>query len=108
MALFKLLKGSAEKLKEFKCTEGYAYFTQDDGKFYIDTKNTETPDEVVIGNYDGELVPQKDGTEAPANRICINQKVFSYVDDDILDCGGADQEITPTTIIFNCGDSSLS
>jgi len=41
LALFKILKGSSSALGKtgnstYKATEGYAYFTQDDGKFYID------------------------------------------------------------------------
>ena len=43
MALFKILKGSSEGLKNLKATEGYAYFTPDDGKFYIDISSTNTP-----------------------------------------------------------------
>ena len=42
MALFKILKGSSEGLKNLKATEGYAYFTPDDGKFYIDIDSTNT------------------------------------------------------------------
>ena len=45
MALFKILKGKSADLKQtVKGTEGYAYFTPDDGKFYIDIKDTDTAD----------------------------------------------------------------
>lgn len=49
MALFKILQGSSEGLKKLKATEGYAYFTPDDGKFYIDIGSTENASEVVYG-----------------------------------------------------------
>lgn len=64
MALFKILQGSSEGLKKVKATEGYAYFTPDDGKFYIDVESTTDASQVVVG------------TEATVdngvNRICIN------------------------------------
>ena len=39
MALFKISKGLSENLP-ITYNEGYAYFTTDDGKFYIDTNNS--------------------------------------------------------------------
>ena len=98
MALFKIFRGNSSKLPDVKATEGYVYFTPDDGKFYIDIADA---DKAVVGNTTGEIV---DG--AKVNRICINQKIFSYNDYDILDCGtAADSEITEDTLIFNCGNS---
>jgi hypothetical protein len=51
MALFKILKGDSKNLGKTGGTnitkEGYAYFTPDDGKFYIDVTSDETP---VIGS----------------------------------------------------------
>lgn len=38
MALFKIFRGTSENLPT-KMHDGYAYFTTDDGKFYIDTSN---------------------------------------------------------------------
>lgn len=98
MALFKILKGSSEGLKKLKATEGYAYFTPDNGKFYIDISSTNTPQEVIVGNNNEETV---DGE--PVNRICINQRVFS--DYDILNCGSSSTVIDPNTenyLVFDC------
>jgi len=36
MALFKIAKGSSNNLGNQGLTEGYCWFTPDDGKFYID------------------------------------------------------------------------
>ena len=41
MALFKVSRGVAAQLPS-KITDGYAYFTTDDGKFYIDAGVTRT------------------------------------------------------------------
>ena len=41
MALFKVARGVAANLPK-KITDGYAYFTTDDGKFYIDANVTRT------------------------------------------------------------------
>lgn len=38
MALFKISKGQSENLSNQPLTEGYSWFTPDDGKFYIDAK----------------------------------------------------------------------
>ena len=113
MALFKIFNGKSENLgKESnteKINEGFAYFTPDDGKFYIDILNEGEVDKQakpVIGNYAGEPIQLEDGTMAKANRICINQKLFTYNDYDVLDCGTAENAvITVDTIIFNCGNS---
>lgn len=99
MALFKILKGNSSRLPDIKATEGYAYFTPDDGKFYIDIA---TADKAVVGNAQGEIVD-----DIEVNRICINQKIFSYNDYDILDCGTANSENTEDVLIFNCGNSTI-
>ena len=41
MALFKIFRGSSSALPE-GLHDGYAYFTTDDGKFYIDTATKRT------------------------------------------------------------------
>ena len=99
MALFKILKGSPEGLKNLKATDGYAYFTPDDGKFYIDIASTDTPQEVIIGN-NKETV-----NGATVNRICINQRHYTYNDYDILNCGTSTTVINPDTedyFILDC------
>lgn len=99
MALFKILKGSSKGLKNLKATEGYAYFTPDDGKFYIDIDSTNTPQEVIVGN-NKETV---NGTTV--NRICINQRHYTYNDYDILNCGSSTTVINPDTedyFILDC------
>lgn len=69
MALFKILKGSSENLgitgETHKTKEGYAYFTPDDGKFYIDIVDST---KVTTGHS------EEDG----ANRICINDFSIIY------------------------------
>lgn len=79
MALFKILKGSSTRLPTVSPTEGYAYFTPDDGKFYIDIK---TESQAIVGNSQSE----KEGV----NRICINPDIFSNI--LIFDCGTASEE----------------
>lgn len=76
MALFKILKGKSANLKQTKATEGYAYFTPDDGKFYIDVASTDSADNVVVSYNDTDKVDNK-----TPNRICINADI------DIIDCG---------------------
>ena len=53
LALFKIFKGTRSQFttstKVAKANEGYAYFTVDDGKFYIDTSGDGTTDAVLTG-----------------------------------------------------------
>ena len=97
MALFKILKGNSTRLPTVSPTEGYAYFTPDDGKFYIDIK---TEPQAIIGNSQSE----KEGV----NRICINPDIFS--DTLIFDCGTASEEweIPDAPIVYQVllGDSN--
>ena len=96
MALFKILKGNSKNLPEQKATEGYAYFTPDDGKFYIDIATTNSKDDVIVGNIN----------DGKANRICINQRVVDFNDYTLLDCGTATEVIdSDVDIIFDCGTS---
>lgn len=43
MALFKILRGQSTDLYEQELHDGYAYFTSDDGRFYIDVALTNPP-----------------------------------------------------------------
>ena len=100
MALFKIFKGKSTDLGKAgnvtaSTKEGYAYFTEDDGKFYIDIADSDT---AYVGNNKNELV---DGH--PVNRICINQRIFNYNDFDVLDCGtAAEFDSDADVIIFDC------
>ena len=95
MALFKIFRGPSERLKDVKPTEGYAYFTPDDGKFYIDISDGEIP---IVG----------DSSQTGANRICINSGA-NFPQGLILDCGLA-SGWTEVIIahILDSGDSDLS
>lgn len=103
MSLFKISKGQSENLKNVNIQDGHLYFSVDDGKLYIDIgENGSVP---LIGNYcDQPVGIDSDGKILRANRICVNQRVFSPLDYDILDCGDASGNIEPAgnVIIFDC------
>lgn len=98
MALFKIFKGPAQNLgaagnpTELTRT-GFAYFTPDDGRFYIDISDGDTP---IIGS----------STADGANRICINSGGF--MNNLILDCGTASGWTQTTIVYFDLGDSDLT
>lgn len=73
MALFKIFKGQSANLSSVKATDGYAYFTPDNGEFFIDINSEST---AVTSDKEGTI------TEGEVNRVCINPH--------ILDCGGAE------------------
>lgn len=97
MALFKIFKGKSKNLGitggTNKTKDGYAYFTPDDGKFYIDIAEGQTP---IVGHSAAE----------GANRICINDGGF--MDGLILDCGTASGWKEIEVIYLDFGDSSSS
>lgn len=58
MALFKISKGSSDNLDTQAKTEGYAWFTKDNGRFYIDVSDSERRPisgvyQFDVVNYDG-------------------------------------------------------
>lgn len=96
MALFKIFKGLSsnfgkETNETKKTKEGYAYFTPDDGKFFIDIVSDQDP---VIGT----------STKFGANRIWINS---GNLDELVLDCGTAFGWTANTIMLFKGGDSIL-
>ncbi len=102
MALFKIFKGNSNDLGKTggtdKVKEGYAYFTPDDGKFYID-----------IGQ-DGETPKVGHNAQQGVNRICINNEpVFNNT--FIFDCGtaaGYGFDVKPTIEIITVGDANTN
>ena len=72
MALFKIFRGPEEGLNEIPCHDGYAYFTQDSGKLFIDIGN-EPGDRVQVNAFAAEALIKEnaDGT-------------FEYIDIDDL------------------------
>jgi hypothetical protein len=97
MALFKIFKGPSDRLQQQKAKEGFAYFTPDDGKFYIDITGDGLTTTPVIG----------DKIQEGVNRVCINNGGF--MEGIILNCGTAinPSSITPDfeIIYLNLGDS---
>lgn len=50
MALFKISKGPSEKLINQNVVEGWAWFTPDDGKFYIDAERNGTVERIPLSS----------------------------------------------------------
>lgn len=55
MSLFKIYKGKAENLSLQPLVEGHAYFTPDDGGFYIDATKDETVSRIKINDIDEKI-----------------------------------------------------
>ena len=53
MALFKVLRGSSTALANQPFHDGYAYFTPDDGRFYIDVQLDTAPDYYFDNGIEG-------------------------------------------------------
>ena len=60
MALFKILRGDSSSLTSQDLHDGYAYFTPDDGRFYIDVALANAPSNTSIikksGTVNGQTV----------------------------------------------------
>lgn len=77
MALFKIFKGSADSLGATgnvtaSAKEGFCYFTQDDGRFYIDIADGEN---AIIGT---NRIPIKVGTPALSFYTLKTYDPYSY------------------------------
>ena len=58
MALFKIFRGAESGLNAVPCHDGYAYFTQDSGKLFIDVGNDEG-DRVQVNAFAAEALIRK-------------------------------------------------
>ena len=57
MALFKVLRGPSANLSSQPFVDGYAYFTPDDGRFYIDVQSDTPPGYYISsGVVDGKNI----------------------------------------------------
>lgn len=76
MALFKVLRGSSSALDSQPFVDGYAYFTPDDGRFYIDVKTDTAPNYYYSsGTVDGHTIYRielESGTWAALNNTKIS------------------------------------
>lgn len=55
MALFRILRGESSALLSQPLHDGYAYFTPDDGRFYIDVQLPEPPEDLDIVAISGQV-----------------------------------------------------
>lgn len=59
MALFKILRGDSSRLNSAPLNDGFAYFTPDDGRFYIDVALSSKPLNVSVvkeGTVSGQTI----------------------------------------------------
>ena len=112
MALFKILRGESSRLNSAPLIDGYAYFTPDDGKFYIDAALPNSPLNARViksGVVDGqtiyriELKPSLADEATLANRATtdsagntisnyIADLSFNYATSELLITRGNQQE----------------
>ena len=94
MALFKINKGDSTRLESQKAHEGYAYFTPDDGKFYIDVAGDGTQAAVINQN---RIPLNAVKADADAEGNVINE---TYVSADLSDgnTGGEYNQLDADTL----------
>ena len=59
MALFKILRGDSSRLSSAALNDGFAYFTPDNGRFYIDVALANPPINLPViksGNVNGQTI----------------------------------------------------
>lgn len=67
MALFKILRGGKDTLANQPLNDGWAYFTPEDGGFYID----------VVGEVGGENYNKRIAVASGGSAIIINRTLFA-------------------------------
>ena len=97
MALFKILKGSSKTLPT-KITEGYAYFTTDEGNLFIDISGTQR----VQVNAKGAANLIRDGEYIEADQ-------FVTIDDNINVAHGGTgaTTLTANAVLIGNGTSTI-
>ncbi len=74
MALFKIFRGTTAELNTVPCKEGYAYFTEDDGKLHIDISSD---------------IRNEDGSVTKGTRLTVN----AYAADILRNAAGDEIDI---------------
>lgn len=77
MALFKVLRGPSSNLNSQPFVDGYAYFTPDDGRFYIDVQSDTAPNYYystgVVNGKNIYRIEVESGTMAELNIAKMNR-----------------------------------
>lgn len=73
MALFKIYRGTEEEFKLVPLHEGYAYFVEDTGDFYIDIGSNQG-DRVQVNAYAAQIL-KKDDTEIDIDDIFLQSMI---------------------------------
>lgn len=55
MSLFKIFRGKAERLSQQPLVDGYAYFTPDDGGFYIDANDGQELKRIKVNDINEKI-----------------------------------------------------
>ena len=55
MSLFKIFRGKAERLSQQTLTDGYAYFTPDDGGFYKDADDGQELKSIKVNDINEKI-----------------------------------------------------
>lgn len=66
MALFKILRGNSSNLEAQTFHDGYAYFTPDTGKFYIDATVGNNDERILINPDAPSVMAQSEATAGTA------------------------------------------
>ena len=101
MALFKILRGESTNLADVQVTDGFAYFTPENGKFYIDYGNS--GDNAIFGrsstDYPMKLGPNLE--QLVPNRICINDNSLLTAVDDLIGSVTENIKITDSNVTID-------
>lgn len=82
MALFKILKGQASNLTDQAKKEGYAWFTTDEGKLYIDASDSER---IALNANKADLDSEGNNiidTYATKEEMASKVQIITWEDDD--------------------------
>ena len=117
MALFKILKGRHNKLNTQAKTDGWAWFTPDNGAFYIDAMNTTNteierieinPKSIVIENtVPSSLVPLWDNNQVIITDEMIKENYNGYITVNSSDFSVLRAAALANLHITKCNNGSL-
>lgn len=76
MALFQVFRGPEEGLNDVPCHNGYAYFCEDTGNFFIDIGNNDG-DRVQVNAYAAQVLKASDGTEIDIDDLFLKSMTLA-------------------------------
>lgn len=101
MALFQIFRGAETELNSINCHEGYAYFCEDTGNFFIDVAST-TGSRVQVNAHYANALKTSSGTEIDIDKILLDTMTIA-----VKNGGTGRNNLTVNALLIGDGENPV-